>query len=251
MSKFKRNTHFLHGFNFQGKRESNVGEDLLSVKTTDTDEFPDGTPLKFDGAIDDVAIADADSRPDLILYSRVTDELSDFEWIMTDILRDEVKPGDPATAVLFKEGAILKTRLVDLDDLAVGDEVAAAGSVSTDKFSQDTEEVTHEEENVSSGDTIELDNGDVVESSVVITNDDDDNAVISSDYYTVDYSKGEIDISEDLDSETDFTDTDDLTIIYEYYKPFGAYVKTDTSADACGKVLEIEDDFVTIMLITN
>ena len=147
MSKFKRNTHFVAGFSFQGKRESNVGEDLLSVLVSGDDagdELMDGTPLKITGlnggstAIDsddyvsrsaaqrfEVEVVDAGEDFDLILYSRISDELTDFEWLMTDIMRDEVKPDDPATGVLKRGGQIIATRLYDGltegDDVEVGD----------------------------------------------------------------------------------------------------------------------------------
>lgn len=122
-NKFKRQTHFVAGFNFQGKRTSNVGEDLLSVKTADDADMLDGTPVVFDGGLQDIAVCSAEETPDAILYSRVSEELTDFEWIQTDILRDEVKPGDAATIVLFKENGIIKTRLADTEALSVGDDV--------------------------------------------------------------------------------------------------------------------------------
>ena len=147
MAKFKRNTHFVAGFNFQGKRESNTGEDVLTVDISEdqltNDELMDGTPLTISGFTDTDATISSDDyvsspsaaqfeaevtadgeTPDMILYSRISDELDDFEWVMTNIQRDEVKPGDPATAVLQRKGQIIATRLVeDGEEPADGDEV--------------------------------------------------------------------------------------------------------------------------------
>lgn len=134
MSKFKRQTHFSYGFNFMGKRTSTVGEDLVTVLLGEDVEAMDGTPLQITGVDGDnleVDVCTAGEAPDLILYSRVSDELTDFEWIMTDILRDEVKPGDPATGVLFKQNNIIKTRLADAETLNVEDEVEV-GDVDTE-----------------------------------------------------------------------------------------------------------------------
>jgi len=122
-NKFKRQTHFVAGFNFQGKRTTNVGEDLLTAETAADTDLMDGTPVVFDGGLQTIAVCGAAVTPDAILYSRVSEELTDFEWIYTDILRDEVKPGDPATIVLFKKNGIIKTRLADASTLTVGDEV--------------------------------------------------------------------------------------------------------------------------------
>lgn len=125
MSKFKRYTHFEAGFNFIGKRETMEGEDLLGVKTAKEDEFYDGTPLQFDGGIQDVKVCPDGETPDLILYSRVGDVVSDFEWLATGIARDAVLPGDPATAVLAKKNGIIRTKL--FTGLSTGDDVEVAG----------------------------------------------------------------------------------------------------------------------------
>lgn len=249
MSKFKRKTHFLHGFSFQGKRTSNVGEDLVTIKTDEGDEYPDGTPLQYDDAIDEVKICPAGERPDLILYSRVTDTLTDFEWVMTDIMRDEVKPGDPATAALFREGQILKTRLVDIDGLEVGDDLKATGAVDTDPFEDKIASADKTETDVSNEDVITLDHGNIVEGSVVVLNLDDGEKALGEDLYTVDYKQGTVTMADDADSDDGFTDDDDLKVEYDYFVPFGAYEKTTTSGEVIGRVLEIEgqEGFVTFI----
>ena len=251
MSKFKRKTHFVHGFNFQGKRTSNVGEDLITVKTEETDEYPDGTPLQFDESIEDVKICPDGERPDLILYSRVTDTLTDFEWIMTDLVKDEVKPGDPATAVLFREGQIIKTRLVDIDDLSVEDEVKATGTVNTDGFEDKEDRIEDgekQETDVSNDDVIVLDHGNIVEGSVVVENEIQSETLDES-LYTVDYYAGTVTIASDATDDDDFADNDNLKVTYQYYESFGAYEKTTTDSEVIGKVLDIEreDGFVTIL----
>lgn len=119
---FERNTHFIAGFNFMGKRTTNVGEDLLTATGIDT-ETMDGTPVVFDGDIDTVAVAGAGVKPDAYLYSRISEELTDVEWLLTDIVRDEVKPGDPFTIVLHKAGGIIETNLADATSLTAGDDV--------------------------------------------------------------------------------------------------------------------------------
>ena len=132
LNKIKRQTHFVAGFSFQGKRTSNVGEDLLTAKVAGEDtELLDGVPVVFNGELQEVDVCDAGDTPDAILYSRISEDLTDFEWIQTDILRDEVKPGDPATIVLFKTGGIIRTRLADADTLTAGDEVEV-GDIDTE-----------------------------------------------------------------------------------------------------------------------
>ena len=126
MANFERKTHFVHGFNFKGKRTFDVGEDLLTVHIPEeVTELMDGTPLQFDDSIDDVIVCPDGEAPDLIAYSRVSDELTDAEWILSEsIMRDEVKPGDPLTAALYKAGNIIKTRLyTDLTDSDIGSDV--------------------------------------------------------------------------------------------------------------------------------
>lgn len=122
---FVRNTNFLAGFNFMGKRTTNVGEDLLTATGIDT-ATTDGTPLVFNGDIDTVAVAGDGVKPDAYLYSRISEKLTDAEWMLTDIVRDEVKPGDPFTIILHKDGGIIETNLVDSTTLG--------SSVGTDVF---------------------------------------------------------------------------------------------------------------------
>ena len=134
LNKIKRQTHFVAGFSFQGKRTSNVGEDLLTAKVAGEDtELLDGVPVVFNGELQEVDVCDAGDTPDAILYSRISEDLTDFEWIQTDILRDEVKPGDPATIVLFKTGGIIRTRLAD-GDLETGDEVEVGDIDNEDAY---------------------------------------------------------------------------------------------------------------------
>jgi len=141
-SNFVRNTHFVAGFNFQGKRQTNVGEDLLTASGIDA-ETMDGTPVVFDGDIETVAVAGAGVIPDAFLYSRISEELTDAEWMLTDIVRDEVKPGDPFTIVLNKKGGIIETNLADATSLTAGDdvEIGDIGSGANEFIVNDTGEV--------------------------------------------------------------------------------------------------------------
>lgn len=124
---FVRNTDFVAGFSFKGKRTSDVGEDLLSATGIDV-ETMDGTPVVFDGDMETVAVAGDAVKPDAYLYSRISEELTDAEWMLdTNILRDEVKPGDPFTIVLHKVGGIIETNLADATTLTAGTDVEVLG----------------------------------------------------------------------------------------------------------------------------
>lgn len=123
---FVRNTHFVAGFSFKGKRTTDVGEDLLTATGINT-ETMDGTPVVFNGDINTVAVAGDGVKPDAYLYSRISEELTDMEWLVSDIMRDEVKPGDPFTIILHKQGGIIETNLADATTLTAGTDVEVAG----------------------------------------------------------------------------------------------------------------------------
>lgn len=128
-SNFERNTHFVSGFNFMGKRTTNVGEDLLTATGIST-ETMDGTPLVFNGDINTVAVAGDGVKPDAYLYSRISEDLTDAEWMLTDIVRDEVKPGDPFTIILAKPMGIIETNLVDdASTVTAGDDLYVSSGV--------------------------------------------------------------------------------------------------------------------------
>lgn len=123
---FVRNTDFVAGFSFKGKRTSDVGEDLLTATGIEV-ETMDGTPVVFDGDMNTVAVAGDTVKPDAYLYSRISEELTDAEWMLdTTIVRDEVKPGDPFTIILHKQGGIIETNLADASTLTAGDNVEVA-----------------------------------------------------------------------------------------------------------------------------
>jgi len=134
---FVRNTHFVAGFSFKGKRTTDVGEDLLTATGIDV-ETMDGTPVVFDGDMNTVAVAGDGVKPDAYLYSRISEELTDMEWLVSDIMRDEVKPGDPFTIILHKQGGIIETNLADATTLTAGDNVEVA---SGEYVVEDTGEV--------------------------------------------------------------------------------------------------------------
>jgi len=134
---FVRNTHFVAGFSFKGKRTTDVGEDLLTATGIDV-ETMDGTPVVFNGDINTVAVAGDAVKPDAYLYSRISEELTDMEWLVSDIMRDEVKPGDPFTIILHKQGGIIETNLADATTLTAGDNVEVA---SGEYVVEDTGEV--------------------------------------------------------------------------------------------------------------
>jgi len=134
---FVRNTHFVAGFSFKGKRTTDVGEDLLTATGINT-ETMDGTPVVFNGDINTVAVAGDAVKPDAYLYSRISEELTDMEWLVSDIMRDEVKPGDPFTIILHKQGGIIETNLADATTLTAGDNVEVA---SGEYVVEDTGEV--------------------------------------------------------------------------------------------------------------
>lgn len=122
----KRNVQFVYGFSFKGKRPSDAGEDLLTVNGLD-EETMDGRPLTIDDVDSDgnieVSITEAGEAPDAFLYSRISEDLTDAEWLLSSIVRDEVKPGDPATAVLNKKNGIIRTNHADATTLESGDNV--------------------------------------------------------------------------------------------------------------------------------
>jgi len=130
-NKVKRNIQFVYGFSFKGKRTTDVGEDLLTVNGLDT-ETMDGRPLTIDSVDSDgniqVSVTSAGATPDAFLYSRVSEDLTDAEWMLTTIVRDEVKPGDPATAVLNKKNGIVRTSHADATTLTAGDNVEVDAS---------------------------------------------------------------------------------------------------------------------------
>lgn len=123
---FVRNTHFVAGFSFKGKRTTDVGEDLLTATGINV-ETMDGTPVVFNGDMNTVAVAGDGVKPDAYLYSRISEELTDMEWLVSDIMRDEVKPGDPFTIVLAKPYGIIETNLADATTLTAGTDVEVAG----------------------------------------------------------------------------------------------------------------------------
>ena len=126
---FVRNTHFVAGFSFKGKRTTDVGEDLLTATGINV-ETMDGTPVVFNGDMNTVAVAGDGVKPDAYLYSRISEELTDMEWLVSDIMRDEVKPGDPFTIVLAKPYGIIETNLVDnASTITAGDDLYVASGV--------------------------------------------------------------------------------------------------------------------------
>jgi len=77
-----------------------------------------------------VAVAGDGVKPDAYLYSRISEELTDMEWLVSDIMRDEVKPGDPFTIVLAKPYGIIETNLVDdASTITAGDDLYVASGV--------------------------------------------------------------------------------------------------------------------------
>lgn len=244
LNKTKRQTHFVAGFNFQGKRVSNVGEDLLSVQTEfleneegEDDNLLDGSPVQFDGSLQEVKLCEEGEEPDAIMFSRVSNELSDFEWTQTDILRDEVLPGDPATVVLYKRHGIIRTRLIDLAGLVVEDIVQVADYSAGDEVVYEiaqSEETDTEE--MSQNDTFTLSES-PIEGTVTARNADEDVDLTYGEDFEVDYEDDEFTLL------ADYTD-DDIEVTYSY--------RLDASAvdEIFGEVIEIEEDegFATILL---
>ena len=136
---FVRNTHFVYGFSFKGKRTTDVGEDLLTVTIDTEEDIMDGTPVTITGVDDDgdvtVEVTTAAAEPDAFLYSRISEDLTDAEWMLAnDIYRDEVKYGDPATAILKKKNGIIRTNLADATSLTVGDNVEVGDLATEEAF---------------------------------------------------------------------------------------------------------------------
>lgn len=130
--KFIRNTDFVAGFSFKGKRRTDTGEDLLTATGIDV-ETMDGTPVVFNGDMETVAVVADGGTPDAILYSRISNELTMAEQMLTSITRDEVRIGDPFTIVLAKKNGVIRTNLIaDAGTVAVDDDVfVAAGEYTT------------------------------------------------------------------------------------------------------------------------
>lgn len=136
---FVRNTDFVYGFSFKGKRVSDVGEDLVTVLIDTEESIMDGTPLTITGVDANgnitAEVTTAGTEPDAFLYSRISEELTDAEWMLnTNIMRDEVKPGDPATAILNKKNGIIRTSLADATTLTVGADVEVGDVATEDEF---------------------------------------------------------------------------------------------------------------------
>lgn len=231
-NKFKRNTHFVAGFSFKGKRTSDVGEDLLTATGIDA-ETMDGTPVVFDGDIDTVAVAGAGVEPDAYLYSRISEKLSDFEWLVTDIVRDEVKKGDPFTIILHKKGGIIKTNLATTASLASDDEVAIGASDSFVAATEAADEQTIANANITVDEWNDIEVQDYVEGSFVVTQDGD--TLEEGTDYEIDYTAHEFMLLDNDDTDADV----DAVINADIYagKPVGKVLETDS-----------DDEYATIIL---
>lgn len=126
----KRKTNFKYGFDIMGKRTTQVGESLVGTyKAPESweDEYPvyEGTPIQIDTDTDDeLKIAPDGEDYHGLLFSRVSDELTDFEWIEGLVERDEVQAGDPVTYIIPKKKAIIETSLLHEDNTpSAGDDV--------------------------------------------------------------------------------------------------------------------------------
>ena len=129
-----RKTQFLYGFSFQGKRTTNVGEDLIGTYTApDSWTMPtyEGTPVDFDTANPGDLKKTADGEaPDALLYTRINNQLTDLEWVTGAVVRDEVEAGNKATVVLVKKNGIIETDLLhDTSTPTAGDDVYVEGNM--------------------------------------------------------------------------------------------------------------------------
>lgn len=133
----KKKTNFEYGFNTQGKRTDNTGEDVISIYAApedwDTPTYA-GTPVNIVAGDDmELEIADDGTKPEFLLYSRVDDKLSDMEWVTGEVMRDEVEPGQRVDIYPFKKNAIISTELLADDyDPSEGDELYIEDGKFTD-----------------------------------------------------------------------------------------------------------------------
>jgi hypothetical protein len=129
-------TAFEFGFSVQGKRVSNVGEDLVGIfKAPATWETVErGTPVDIDTANDGYVKKTADgAKPEFMLFSRVDTALEDIHMYESIIKINETRPDEPVTILPFKSGAMIRTGLLaDGYTPTVDDEVYVDGGLFTD-----------------------------------------------------------------------------------------------------------------------
>lgn len=107
-------TSFEYGFNTKGKRNNDVGEDVISIFSSPdswTTRYA-GTPVNISTTTEGEIELTADGeKPEYLLYTRVDDKLTDMEWMTGAVLRDEREAGMKVDIYPFKTNAIIRTKL--------------------------------------------------------------------------------------------------------------------------------------------
>lgn len=132
-------TAFEFGFSVMGKRNSNVGEDLVGIfKAPEAwgTNLPveAGTGVDIDTANDGYVKKTTDgAKPEFLLYSRVDDALKDIHMYESLVRLNETRPNEPVTIVPFKARAMIRTNLLAEGYVpTAGDEVYIEGGLFTD-----------------------------------------------------------------------------------------------------------------------
>lgn len=124
-------TNFEYGFNFKGKRRNDVGEDVIGTYIAPeswTMPVYSGTPVDIDPNNEGQLKKTADGeKPEFLLYTRVSDELTDIEMYEDVVMRDEIPAGNPVEIVRFAPSAMISTKLIaDSYTPSVGDALYVA-----------------------------------------------------------------------------------------------------------------------------